>query len=89
MKRTKLSLTSFVVFAIVGGALAFTGKFNSRICFVARTGQGCSAILQCRTLIPNATISSGTHDCYKIVPLTVTDCSNVIGCNLTGKVTIE
>jgi hypothetical protein len=74
MNRVKILLTAVGVLIIVGSALAYSGSFIQKICYVQRPPGGCSATLACTTLANGVKAEIGSNHCYKIVPASTVTC---------------
>jgi hypothetical protein len=77
MNRIKVLLTAVGVLTVVGSALAYSGSFNQKICFVARPAGGCSTSVNCTTLAAGKTTQTGDDHCYRVVPANTTSCSGI------------
>jgi hypothetical protein len=93
MKKMKTALSAIAIFAVVGGALAFTPTVNQRVCRTAPDVSTGSPIcnpggtdLLCDAGAPQTSrkINTGTTDCYRIVSASVTNCNTVSCPNLGG-----
>jgi len=89
MNRIKVLLTAVGVLAIVGSALAYSGSFDQKICFVTRPSGGCTTSTSCGTGTPatgkEIQVPAGQSHCYKIMDDDDTSCSGQI-CSSTGTV---
>lgn len=78
MKKVKIMLMSLLVFAVVGGALAFKAKFNTEYCTtlprVDGSGLYCTNAAGANLLCPNPALNrtitnSGSPVCTTIMPI--------------------
>jgi hypothetical protein len=95
MKKIKIMLLSLALFAVVGGALAFKAKFNTKFCTAAYV-QGGSKPSTCPNLVVRSTTQGASQTYWTTTPIVVNQASTcidaggtAIGCDLTTSLIAE
>jgi hypothetical protein len=85
MKKSKILLTSVIIFAATASALAFGGKFGQNYCTAPVPIGGCAVTTQCTAEVDGSTVVPGNNVCYKIKTVGTPCTANGQFCKLLGK----
>lgn len=79
MNRIKILLTAVGVLTVVGSALAYSGTFGQKVCYINKPATGgCTTSLDCTTFGGAHEVDEqGFGHCYKVVSNSATNCSGV------------